>query len=200
VPWLLPSLCRFWGDTRCILRRFHTLSYIPSCKGLKRSSRACWGTRSRSSRSFGRWCLSIPRSVPVWVNGPRLFPLMLHYTCPLSMCYSLGARKFNSAYAKCLSLQRKTTFGLNALIESASSWIVIPDGSPNALPGGVSVKSLHDVACVWAKTRSSIRMALATLTDDPAENLRYYSSSMTPTRKCPRSSIMRWMMNLACFT
>lgn len=118
------------------------------------------------------------------------------------MRYLLGARKFNSAYAKSLSLQRKTTFGLNALIESASSWIVTLDGAPDALPGGVSVQSLHDVAGVWAKTRSSIRMALATLTDDPAGDLLNHSSSMTP--KCPRSlkrtSIMRWMMDLACFT
>ena len=89
------------------------------------------------------------------------------------MRYYLGARKFNSAYAKCLSLQRKTTFGLNALIESASSWIVTPDGAPNVLPGGVSVRSLHGVAGVWAKTRSSIRIALATLTGDPAENVLY---------------------------
>ena len=114
------------------------------------------------------------------------------------MRYSLGARRFNSAYAKCLSLQRKTTFRLNALIESALSWIVTPDGAPNVLPGGVSVRSLYVAAGVWAKTRSSIRIALATLTDDPAENLPYHSSSMTT--KCPRSSIMRWIMDLACFT
>ena len=125
---------------------------------------------------------------------------MLHYACPLSMCYSLGARKFNSAYTKCLFLQRKATFGLNALIESASPWIVIPDGAPNVLPGGINVKSLHDVAGIWAKTRSSIRMALATLTDasDPAEILLNHSSSVTP--KCPRFPIMRRIMDLVCFT
>ena len=108
------------------------------------------------------------------------------------MRYSLGAQNFNSAYAKCLSLQRKTTFGLNALIESASSWIVTPDGAPSVLPGRVSVRSLYGAAGVWAKTRSSIRIALATLTGDPTENVLYRSSS--------RSSIMRWIMDLACFT
>ena len=111
---------------------------------------------------------------------------------------SLGARKFNSAYAKCLSQQRRTTFGLNALFESASSWIVAPDGAPNAPRGGVSLRSLHDLAGVWAKARFSMRMALATLTDDPAEILLYHSSSMN--LECPRSSIMRWVKDLVWFT
>ena len=107
---------------------------------------------------------------------------------------SLGARKFNSAYAECLSLQRKTTSGLVALIEIASFWIVTPDGAPYA-PGGVSVGSLHEVASVWDKTRSSIRMALETLTNNPSEKLLHHSSSM-----CPQSSIMRWMKDLVRFT
>lgn len=87
---------------------------------------------------------------------------------------------------------------LNALIELVSSWVLIPDGPLNALPGGVSPRSLHDVAGVWRKTRYIMRVALATLTGDPAENLHHYSYSMTPTR--PRSSLMRWMLNLVCFT
>jgi len=57
-----------------------------------------------------------------------------------------GTRKFGSLYMRSLSLQRKTTLGLNTLLESVSSWMVVGDGPPNAPPGGFSLGLLRNLA------------------------------------------------------
>ena len=87
---------------------------------------------------------------------------------------------------------------MNALLEGVSSWIVVADGLPDAPPGGFSLKLLHDLADAWAKERASMRMVLATLTNDPVEQLRYRSLSMASTR--PRFSVIRWIMGLVSFS
>jgi hypothetical protein len=83
---------------------------------------------------------------------------------------------------------------LNALLESAPSWIVVADGLPDAPPGGFNLKVLHDLAEAWAEERASMRRVLAALTNDPVEQLRYRSLSMASTR--PRFSVIRWIMDL----
>ncbi|KAH9961522.1 hypothetical protein BC827DRAFT_323669 [Russula dissimulans] len=110
---------------------------------------------------------------------------------------SQGARKFSPVYKQSLSLQRKTTLGLNTLLESVSSWMVVADGLPNAPPGGFSLGLLRNLADAWDEGRSSMRMVLAELTDDPAERLRYRSLSLNSRR--PQSLITRWMKRLVCF-
>jgi len=112
--------------------------------------------------------------------------------------YSSGARKFSSVYKQCLSLQRKTTLGLDSLLESVSSWIVVGDGLPIAPPGGFSIGLLRKLADAWAKGRASMRMVLAELTDDPGERLHYRSLSLRSRR--PRSLITGWMKRLVRFS
>ena len=86
---------------------------------------------------------------------------------------------------------------MNALLESAPSWIVVEDDLPDAAPDGFSLKLLHDLADAWEKERASMRMVLAALTNDPVEQLRYRSLSMASTR--PRFSIIRWIMGPVSF-
>ncbi|KAI9434744.1 hypothetical protein F5148DRAFT_1006085 [Russula earlei] len=112
--------------------------------------------------------------------------------------HSPGLRKLNSVYKQSLSLQRKTTLGLNSLLESASPWIVVTDGPPGAPPGGFSVGLLRNLADAWGKGRVSIRMALAELSDDEAERSRYRSLSLHSTRR--QSFRERFMTRLVYFT
>jgi hypothetical protein len=68
------------------------------------------------------------------------------------------------------------------------------------VPGGFSLKLLHDLAEMadaWAKERASMRMVLATLTNDLVEQLRYHPLSIASTR--PRFSVIRWIMGLVSF-
>src|SRR5712672_310216 len=112
--------------------------------------------------------------------------------------HSPGARKFSSVYKRSLSLQRKTTLRLDSLLESASSWIVVADSFPNAPPGGFSLELLRNLADAWAKGRSSMRIVLEELTDDPAERLHYRSLSLHSGRA--RSLMTSWMKRLVCFS
>ncbi|KAI9457137.1 hypothetical protein F5148DRAFT_1223017 [Russula earlei] len=112
--------------------------------------------------------------------------------------HSPGLRKFASVYKQSLSLQRKTTFGLDSLLESASSWIVVTDGLFGAPPGGFSLGLLRNLADAWGKGRVSIRMALADLSDDEAERSRYRSLSLHSTRR--QSFRKRLMTRLVYFT
>lgn len=77
---------------------------------------------------------------------------------------------------------------MNSLTEIVSSWMVVTDGLPDALPYGFSLQRLRKLADTWEKERSSMRMVLAALTDDPAEELRYRWLSSTPSR----SRMARW--------
>ena len=112
--------------------------------------------------------------------------------------HSPGARKFSSVYKQALSLQRKTTLGLDSLLERVSSWIVVANSLPNAPPGGFSLELLRNLADAWAKGRSSMRMVLAELTDDPAERLHYRSLFLNSRR--PGSLMTRWMKRLLPFS
>jgi hypothetical protein len=116
---------------------------------------------------------------------------MLRHVHTLSTHYSPGSRKFNSTYKQVLSLQRKVALGVNSLTEIVSSWTVVADGLPDALPFGCNLQRLRKLADTWEKERSSMRMVLAALTDDPAEELRYRWLSSTPSRNS-RSCMARW--------
>ncbi len=85
--------------------------------------------------------------------------------------------------------------GMNILVEMVSSWIVIADTLPDALPVGFSLKRLRNLADAWEKERASMRRVLGALTDDPAERLRYRCLSSTR----PRSCMARWTTNLVGF-
>ncbi|KAH9964420.1 hypothetical protein BJV74DRAFT_302753 [Russula compacta] len=110
---------------------------------------------------------------------------------------SQGSRKFNSLYKQSLALLWKMTLGLNTLLESASSWMIVTDALPDAPAGGISLGLLREQSCAWAKGRASIRMGLAALTNDPVERLRYHCLSLSSPR--PRSLMTRRMMRLVCF-
>ncbi|KAI0299178.1 hypothetical protein BC826DRAFT_62584 [Russula brevipes] len=97
-----------------------------------------------------------------------------------------GSRRVNSVYKRTLSLQRRTTYELNSLLENGSSWIVFADGLPNVPPEGIRLGLLHDLADAWERGRASVRKMLAALTDDPADRLRCQALSLTLPR--PRFS------------
>jgi hypothetical protein len=93
-----------------------------------------------------------------------------------------------------LSLHREMTLELNTLLESVLSWIVTADHLPDAPQGGFNIGLLRSLADAWEKERASMRMALAALTNDPSERLRYRTLSLSSPHSRP--SITRWMMRL----
>ena len=102
----------------------------------------------------------------------------------------LGWREFKVTYNNALSLERKTTSGLNTLLEKLLFWATVTDGHvlpDGALPDVITPEQLHKL---WEKARRSVRAALATLKNEPV-----------PTR--PPSMVKRWIMNLVgivCFS
>jgi hypothetical protein len=111
---------------------------------------------------------------------------------------SLGSRKFKSAYKKALSLETKTTSGLNTLLEKHPFWITVSDG--HVLPDGAvpDVITLGQLRELWERVRDSVRVALATLKGEPAPRL-FYRSSLQASKR-PRSVMERWLKELVCFS
>jgi hypothetical protein len=82
------------------------------------------------------------------------------------------------------------TAGLTDLLERLSSWVTATDShglSNDALPDVITLEQRREL---WEKERSSVRVALAIVTNEPAPRL-------TSTR--PRS-LNRWLMNLVHFS
>jgi hypothetical protein len=109
-----------------------------------------------------------------------------------------GSRKFNAAYKRALSLEKKTTFGLNALVEKLLSWVTI------TCSHGVCEDMLSDAITLeqyrklWVKVRDSVHAALVTLKNEPAARAFYLSNP--PLASTKRVSVMkRWLMDLVCF-
>ncbi|KAH9992233.1 hypothetical protein BJV74DRAFT_835047 [Russula compacta] len=107
-----------------------------------------------------------------------------------------GPREFEIAYKQALSLERRSIFGLNTLLENLSSWVAITD--TDGLSNGVTLERLRELSYAWAKARDSVREALVTLTSEPAQRLFYRSASLA--WKCRRSPIRRWLTSLLCFS
>jgi len=64
-----------------------------------------------------------------------------------------------------VSLEQKTTFELNALVDNLLSWVAVTDSSTDDERSGVvTLKQLHELSHAWAKARNSMRTALDTLT------------------------------------
>jgi hypothetical protein len=91
---------------------------------------------------------------------------------PRTPSFSTAAHKDHGSLLCVCAMLVSATADNSPLLESVS-WIVVADGLPDAPPGGFRLKLLHDLADAWAKERASMRMVLATLTNDPAEQLRY---------------------------
>jgi hypothetical protein len=111
-----------------------------------------------------------------------------------------GSREFKAAYDKALSLEQKTTSGLNTLLEKLSSWVTVTDGDglpDDALPDANAI-TLEQLRELWEKARYSVRAALAILKNEPAPLLFYRSALLASTR--PLSVMKRWLMNLLCFS
>ncbi|KAF8486068.1 hypothetical protein DFH94DRAFT_166762 [Russula ochroleuca] len=108
-----------------------------------------------------------------------------------------GSRKFTAAYNKALSLEKKTTSGLNILIEKISSWVVVTDGHGLSDDVHPDVISLEQVRELWEKAGYSVRAALAILKNEPAPQLLLPSAPLASTRL--RSVMKRWMTKLVCF-
>ena len=80
-----------------------------------------------------------------------------------------GSRKFKIVYRQAVSLEQKTIFELNALVDNLLSWVTVTD-SPrdDERPDVVTLKQLRELSHGWAKARDSVRTALATLTNENA--------------------------------
>ena len=108
----------------------------------------------------------------------------------------LGSQKFKDVYSNAMSLEQKTTSGLNALLEELLSWVSVADGPADELPNLLTLEQVRELSQVWSETRNSVRSALLNLTSEPASRLFYRSSLPSSTR---RSVMTRWMMNLVRF-
>lgn len=75
------------------------------------------------------------------------------------------------------------TLGLSNMLESASSWIVVADGLPDARANGFSLGLLRGLSSAWERERAYIRKGLAALTNDPVERLRYHYLSLILPRR-----------------
>ena len=109
---------------------------------------------------------------------------------------SAGPRTFKIAYNKALTLEQKTASGLiqglNTLIENISSWAAITDGpTDDALPGVVTLEQLDEAKWAWEKSRDSVRVALKSLTSEPAQRVASIQR---------RSGFKLWMRSLVCFS
>ncbi|KAF8486436.1 hypothetical protein DFH94DRAFT_713312 [Russula ochroleuca] len=105
-----------------------------------------------------------------------------------------GSRKFKAEYKKALSLETKTTSGLNTLVEKLSSWVTITYNRGLRDDALSDVITLEQHRRLWAKARDSVGAALATLKNEPSPQLIYRSDPLAS--KGPRSVMRRWMTNL----
>ena len=111
----------------------------------------------------------------------------------------LGPGKFKAAYNEALSLEQKTTLGLNALLEQLLSWVTVtnghgPPGDP--LPDVITLEQLREQ---WVKTKDFMSAALVILENGQALELFNRSAPLVSTRPRLGSMIKRWMMNLVRF-
>ena len=110
-----------------------------------------------------------------------------------------GSQKFKAVYKRALSIKKKTTFGLNSLVEKLSSWVTI------TCSHGVCEDTLSDAITLeqyrklWVKTRDSVRAALVTLKNEPAVQAFYLSNPPLASTRCI-SVMKRWLMDLVCFS
>ena len=105
-----------------------------------------------------------------------------------------GSRKFKAAYKKALSLEKKMSSELNALIEKLSSWVMIAHSHGLRDDALSDIITLEQVRELWVKSRDSIRTTLAALKNESATQLFYRSA---PPVAIGRLSVMkRWLINL----
>ena len=106
--------------------------------------------------------------------------------------YSLGSRRFEIVYNKALILAQNSRSGSNTLLEILLSWATVTDGPPDdVLTDVVTLEQLSEVKLAWEKARDFVRVALATLTSEPAQQ----AASMHT-----RSAFKRWVKNFVCFS
>jgi hypothetical protein len=96
---------------------------------------------------------------------------------------TVGPRKFKGEYNKALSLERKTTSELRRVI-TVTGRHLLPD---DALPDEIPLEQLREL---WENAKDTVRVALATLKDEPAPQ-------MAPTRL---RSLKRSVMTLVRFS
>jgi hypothetical protein len=112
----------------------------------------------------------------------------------LSLTRWEGSPKFKATYDKALTLERKTTSGLNILLEELSSWAMVTDshGFPaDVLPDVLTLEQVRELSYVWAEARDSMHAAMLALIGKPEPRL-FYRSALTR----PRAVMRRWMMKL----
>jgi hypothetical protein len=109
-----------------------------------------------------------------------------------------GSRKFNAAYKRALSLEKKTTFGLNALVKKLSSWVTITCSHSVCEDTLLDAITLEQYWKLWVKVRDSVRAALVTLKNELAAQAFYLSDPPLASTKCI-SVMKRWLMDLICF-
>ncbi|KAH9983591.1 hypothetical protein BJV77DRAFT_286295 [Russula vinacea] len=105
-----------------------------------------------------------------------------------------GSRKFKAAYKKALSLEKKKTSELNALVEKLSSWVMITHSHGLRDDALSDIITLEQVRELWVKSRDSIRTTLAALKNESATQLFYRSAPPVATRRL--SVMKRWLINL----
>ena len=120
------------------------------------------------------------------VRGQSSYQLTPFYCYHRHNC-PLGSQRFKAAYNEALSLEQKTSSGLNSLLTRLSSRVTVTDGHglpDGALPDVDSLKQLHKL---WEKAGYFLRGTLATLKNEPAP-------------KRPLFMMKRWLMHLVCFS
>jgi hypothetical protein len=95
-------------------------------------------------------------------------------------------------YKQAVSLEQKSIFELNALVDNLLSWVAVTDSPTDEESSDVvTLKQLRELSQAWAKARNSVRMALDTLTKERA----LYSQHLAPNHPAG-SAMRRWMMSL----
>ena len=110
-----------------------------------------------------------------------------------------GSRKFKAVYKRALSLEKKMTFGLNALVEKLSSWVMITCSHGICEDMLLDAITLEQYRKLWVKTRDSVHTVLVTLKNELAAQAFYLSNPPLASTRCI-SVIKRWLMDLVCFS
>ena len=110
-----------------------------------------------------------------------------------------GSHKFKAVYKRALSLEKKMTFGLNALVKKLSSWVMITCSHGICEDMLLDAITLEQYRKLWVKTRDSVHTVLVTLKNELAAQAFYLSNPPLASTKCI-SVMKRWLMDLVCFS
>ena len=109
-----------------------------------------------------------------------------------------GSRKFKATYNKVQALEKKTTSGLDTLLEELSSLFKVTDSHSPSNDAPLDIITLEQLRELWERARYSVRVALATMENKPAPQLLYRSAAPASTRS--PSALKRFLMKFVLFS